>query len=354
MKYAVWFVRLIYAAWMIPAGINHFLRLYPQPTGNQPMSTEVFLALLDSGLFTLVKAVELVAGFAVLFGFRLPLMLIAVLPVSFTVWYWDTELQGWWTASAIYGWAVLGCNVFLCYAYLPAFRAMFANAAKPQLPFALPSPQRLLDGLRLLLGAVLVITAVRYFIPPLLASYVPAHEWSDPMAVRLMGAFDASGLGAVARFIHIVAGLMLLTNKHTPFALAALIPVNICGAFIAVLIEGDPALAALALAIVAVNGLLMLAHLEAYRGVLEGGHLADGEGPEDGNNYQSLFVNPLSKAPAKAYLGAALALAAAAAFYWKVVLGLNSMTGLVTLAVPAAIIVVGLARSLMRRESAPA
>src|SRR5690606_6844998 len=106
MKYAVWFVRLIYAAWMIPAGLNHFVRLYPQPTGNQPLSIEVFTALLDSGLFTLVKAVELLAGVAVLTGFRLPLMLLAVLPVSFTVWYWDTELQGWWTASASYGWAV--------------------------------------------------------------------------------------------------------------------------------------------------------------------------------------------------------------------------------------------------------
>ena len=62
MKYAVWFVRLVYAAWMIPAGLNHFIRLYPQPIGNQPLSIEVFTALLDSGLFTLVKATELVAG----------------------------------------------------------------------------------------------------------------------------------------------------------------------------------------------------------------------------------------------------------------------------------------------------
>ena len=85
MRYAVWFVRLVYAAWMIPAGLNHFIRLYPQPIGNQPLSIEVFTALLDSGLFTFVKAVELLAGVAVLLGFRLPLMLLMVLPVSFTV-----------------------------------------------------------------------------------------------------------------------------------------------------------------------------------------------------------------------------------------------------------------------------
>jgi hypothetical protein len=136
MKYAVWFVRLIYAAWMIPAGLNHFIRLYPQPIANQPMIIEVLTALLDSGLFTLVKAVELVAGLAVLFGFRLPLMLLAVLPVSFTVWYWDTELQGCWTGSAVYGWSVLTCNLVLCLAYWESYRAMFARDAVPHL--ALP------------------------------------------------------------------------------------------------------------------------------------------------------------------------------------------------------------------------
>ena len=136
MKYAVWFVRLIYAAWMIPAGLNHFIRLYPQPTGNQELSTGVFLALLDSGLFTLVKATELVAGLAVLFGFRLPLFLLMALPVSFNVWYWDTELQGWWTGSAPYGWAVLGCNLALCLAYIDSYLPMFARHARPRL--ALP------------------------------------------------------------------------------------------------------------------------------------------------------------------------------------------------------------------------
>jgi uncharacterized membrane protein YphA (DoxX/SURF4 family) len=134
MQYAVWFVRLVFAAWMIPAGLNHFYQLYPQPIGNQPLSIEVFTALLDSGLFTLVKAVELLAGLALLFGVRVPLTLLVVLPVSFTVWYWDTELQGWWTGSAIYGWAVLGCNVVLCLAYWDSYRAMFAKHATPEWP----------------------------------------------------------------------------------------------------------------------------------------------------------------------------------------------------------------------------
>jgi hypothetical protein len=207
---------------------------------------------------------------------------------------------------------------------------------------------RVLDGLRLLLGVVMVVTALRYFLPPLLP-FVPVAEWHDPMAVRLMTAFDKSGLGAVARFIHLAAGMLLLSNRAVPFALAALMPVNVCGLFIALFIEGAPLVAMLAVLTVALNGLLMLAYLPSYSGVLEGGQLADGEGPEDGQNYESLFVNPLRNAPPAAYPGAALVLAAALAFYWFGVPGLNGTTGLLTLAIPAVLLAAGCVRSLTRK-----
>jgi hypothetical protein len=206
---------------------------------------------------------------------------------------------------------------------------------------------RALDALRLLLGAVMVVTALRYFLPPLLW-FVPTAEWHDPMAVRLMTAFDKSGLGAVARFIHLVAGLLLLSNRAVPFALAALMPVNVCGLFIALFIEGALLIAVLAVLTVALNGLLMLAYLPSYRGLLEGRQLADGEGPEDGQNYESLFANPLSSAPRAAYLGAALVLAAALAFYWFVVPGLNGPTGVVTLAIPTVLLAAGWIRALRK------
>ena len=207
---------------------------------------------------------------------------------------------------------------------------------------------RPLEALRVLLGAAMVVMAVQYFMPALLP-FLPAREWQDPMAARLMSAFDRSGLLAVAHFIHIVAGALLLTNRAVPFALAALMPVNLCGAYIALFVEADPLLGVIALLVIALNALLMLAYLPWYRGVLEGGQLAEGEEPEDGRNFESLFVNPFGNAPPPAYLRAALVLAAAFAFYWFVVPFANGTTGLVTLAVPAVILAIGGARALARR-----
>jgi len=95
MKHVLWFVRLVFVAWMFPAGLNHFVPLFPQPLGNQPLSRELFAALDASGLFDLVKLVELFAGISVLTGRYVPLALLMCMPISFCVWFWDVPLQGW-------------------------------------------------------------------------------------------------------------------------------------------------------------------------------------------------------------------------------------------------------------------
>ena len=66
MRDPVWFIRFLFAAWMIPAGLNHFIPLFPQPMGSQPLSQELISALIDSNIFDLVKAVELIAGLGLL------------------------------------------------------------------------------------------------------------------------------------------------------------------------------------------------------------------------------------------------------------------------------------------------
>src|SRR5690606_35006223 len=107
-----------------------------------------------------------------------------------------------------------------------------------------PAMSRALDILRLLLGAALAVGAVGHFMPFLLP-FETVHAWQDPMAARLMTAFDKSGLLAVAMFIHLAAGALLLINRAVPFALAALMPVNVCGLYISLILEADPALAVL-------------------------------------------------------------------------------------------------------------
>lgn len=213
---------------------------------------------------------------------------------------------------------------------------------------------RPLDILRILLGVVMVVTALDWFMP-FLMGFMPDREWSDPMAARLVGVFTSSGLLAVAKFIQLAGGAALILNRAAPFALAAMMPVNVCGAYIAVMLEGDALLAVLALALLALNGLLMLAFLPYYRGVLQsgrdGGGLADGESAEEGNYYNSLFANPAAGAPAKAYIAGFAVWAAAMWFFWYVVPFANGNMGMIVLAYPALILVAGLVSALRKRSS---
>src|SRR6185312_7639895 len=96
------------------------------------LSHELIVALLDSHLFDLVKAVELLAGISVLTGFFTPLGLLVCMPVSFCVFYWDTPLEGWGSRASIFGEAALLSNVILCLAYMRSYRSMFALHSKPR------------------------------------------------------------------------------------------------------------------------------------------------------------------------------------------------------------------------------
>jgi uncharacterized membrane protein YphA (DoxX/SURF4 family) len=343
MKYAVWFVRLVFAAWFIPAGLNHFVPLFPQPMGNQPLSTELITALIDSHLFDLVKAVELIAGISALTGWYAPLMLVVCMPVSFCVWYWDTPLQGWGSTSAIYGSAALLSNAILCAAFIGSYRALLAPSFAPRDLGA--TGKQLLLAARLLFGAWMLVSGLNYFAGTL----YPMPSGTEPLAVQLMSALVDTKLIGVAMGIQLVAGALLVVGVFVPLALCVVMPVNICAAYWAVVLEHQPMGALLALVAVALNGGLMLAWLGAYRGMLERRALMVGEA--QGANFDTIYANPMGGTPPPLFGIALVPLAATAAIYYFVVSGLTGRYCLITLLIPAAIL---LARGAQGMKSAPA
>jgi uncharacterized membrane protein YphA (DoxX/SURF4 family) len=274
MKYAVWFVRFLFAAWMIPAGLNHFVTLFPQPLGTQPVSQELFLALFDSHLFDLVKAVELVAGIGVLFGLYVPLSLVICMPVSFCVWYWDTPLEGWHSGASIFGTAVLVCNVLLCLAYFGSYHSMFAWRSTPRTwgTAASPTGKQLVLAARLIFGVWMLVNGIDYFF----VSLYPMPTGHEPLAVQLMTGLVNSRLLDVAMAIELVTGALILIGVFAPAALCVVMPISVCAAFWAIL-DHRPSGLALGLGAVALNGLLMLAYIGYYKGVLQRHALALGE-----------------------------------------------------------------------------
>ena len=323
MKYAVWFIRLVFGAWMVPAGLNHFVPLFPQPQG-AGLSGEVFRALFDSHLFDLVKGVELIAGICVLTGWYIPLALVVCMPVSFCVFWWDNPISGNWTnKGGQAGQVVLFCNLALCLAYWNSYRAMFTLRAKPrafgepeapaaaQPQGALAMSRLVLIG-RLVFGAWMLASGANHFF----VNLWPEPAGHEPLGIQLMTGLRDGWMLDVAMIVQMVAGACILTGFFVPVALCVVMPVSVCAAFWSVILERDPAWAALAAACAGLNGLLMLAYIDYYKGMLrEHASLAFGETEEGGKNFVSIFGNPTGRLSRELFVGGLPVLLLTVAFY---------------------------------------
>lgn len=168
---------------------------------------------------------------------------------------------------------------------------------------------RLLTPARLVLGLALAVVALNH----VLAVYLPFPVGTTPMAFELLEALHFSRLIYVAMGLMLVAGLALLANRFVALALAAVMPVLVCMAYWAVVLEQSAAWGVVALVLVALAALLMLAHLHVYAAMLQTHPLASGESEEE--RYERRYGWPVGTVTPRAFAVALVPLALAAAFY---------------------------------------
>ena len=187
-------------------------------------------ALLNTHLFDLVKAVELITGLAVLFGFFTPLALLA--------------------------------NVLLCVAYIASLRPMFAVRAK--VANTGQALKQLAPAARVIFGAWLLANGANHFF----FSLWPTPAGHEPLSTQLMSALVSSHLLDVCMLIELVAGALILLGYFVPAALCTVMAVSTCALFWAIL-DHQPLTLALGVIAFSLNGLLMLACLPYYKGVFQ-------------------------------------------------------------------------------------
>lgn len=81
----VYAVQFFFGGWFLAHGLNYWLEFFPQPHGSSPLSHEFITALIDSGLFGIVKGVEIVTGVLLLANRFVPLAVVAAFPVALSI-----------------------------------------------------------------------------------------------------------------------------------------------------------------------------------------------------------------------------------------------------------------------------
>ena len=187
---------------------------------------------------------------------------------------------------------------------------------------------------RLAFGAWMLANGVNHFF----VSLYPQPIGHEPLAALLMTALLDSRLFDVAMAIQLVTGALLLAGVFVPLALCVVMPISLCALYWAVILEHQPLAAGLALGAFALNGFLMLAYLNYYRGVLQRHAATLGE-PEAGvTRYERLFANPGGRTSRAGFIHALVPLLAVAALYFFLVKGRNGEWVLVTLLFPALVL----------------
>jgi len=94
------FTTLVYSAqfflggWFLFHGTNHWLHFFPQPPGSSGVSHELISALIHSGLFDVVKGVEVVAGILWLANRAVPFATVIGFPVTLSIAHLNIVVNG--------------------------------------------------------------------------------------------------------------------------------------------------------------------------------------------------------------------------------------------------------------------
>lgn len=180
----VYSAQFFFGGWFVFHGLNHWMHFFPQPPGAASVSSDLIRALIASGLFDWVKAVEVAAGFALLFNRFVPLAAIASFPISIVIGYLNIAVEH--DANSLFVFfGVLGLNLLILLGHLdrvlpllatgniaPSLAGMrnllpvsdeaYANASRAEEGAFSPSPRKPLKAWLHLLGAVLGIALPVY------------------------------------------------------------------------------------------------------------------------------------------------------------------------------------------------
>ena len=129
MKHLILIGRVVFGAWMLANGVNHFFfTLYPEPVGHEPLAIQLMAAFQHSGMMGVAMTIQLVTGAFILVGAFLPVALCVVMPVSVVAAFWAVILDHQ-PVEAVLGLVAVALNAGLCLAYLDYYRDMLKRHA---------------------------------------------------------------------------------------------------------------------------------------------------------------------------------------------------------------------------------
>ncbi len=132
-KIVVYCVQFFFGGWFLVHGLNNWFSFFPQPPGSSPAGAGLIGAMIESGMFDLVKGMEVVSGALLLANRFVPLAIVLAFPVGVGIAFFDHATNGDWfgTGTAV---AIIIMLCLMAISHLDRFLPMLVcNQGDPSL-----------------------------------------------------------------------------------------------------------------------------------------------------------------------------------------------------------------------------
>lgn len=120
--HAVTACRIVFGVWNLFFGLVFFFHIYgkvffiPQPMGHGKLTPYLNQALIDTHLFHIVKAIEIVVGLMLIFNVAVPFALCVYFPITYAIFHTNMFLEDSKAGPPI-ALIYLAVHLFLFWAY---------------------------------------------------------------------------------------------------------------------------------------------------------------------------------------------------------------------------------------------
>lgn len=131
-KHFIYFVfacQTFFGAWFLMHGLNYYVEWVKQPPGAASLTRDLISALIATGLFDVVKIMEIILGIALLTNRFVAVSVLAAIPINAVI-FWSgmflkADFQGRATATVI-----MLIMAVMIYASWPWYRSFFVYKTK--------------------------------------------------------------------------------------------------------------------------------------------------------------------------------------------------------------------------------